>query len=397
MEPRVSKALHIAAVNRLAANDGHWRVPSQAGNGTYMVVIGADQAFHCSCPDFAERLMPCKHIIAIEITIRRETGKDPKVAYTETVKITYSQNWAAYNAAKTGEKDMFIRLLADLVRAVPQPAQRTGRPRLPMADMAFACVYKTYTKFPSRRLACDLRALEDDGVIGSAGSFNSLTNYMRDPAMATALHQLIQLSALPLREIETDFAVDSTGFGTSTQRTWFSTKHGKEITARQWVKAHAICGVRTHVITAAEVTPPNVNDSPMLPELVAATAKSFEIAEVSADKGYSSKFNAEEIERHGARPLIAFKDNTVQPPPGTAWERMWHQFAYHRDDYMDRYHKRSNVEATFRMVKARSGDMLLSKSFAGQQTETLAKLVAHNLCVLVEAHHELGIDPVLTA
>lgn len=233
MEPRVAKALHIAAVHKLAANNGHWRVPSQSGNGTYMVVVGRDETFHCSCPDYETRLMPCKHVMAIEFTIRRETGKDPKLSFSETVKITYSQDWAAYNAAKTGEKDMFVRLLADLVRAVPQPEQRTGRPRLPMADMAFACVYKTYSRFPSRRLACDLRAMETAGHITSAGSFNSLSNYMRSPAMEAALHQLIQLSAMPLAAIETEFAVDSSGFGTANLKTWFSQKHGKEMTSER--------------------------------------------------------------------------------------------------------------------------------------------------------------------
>ena len=34
-----------------------------------------------------------------------------------------------------------------------------------------------------------------------------------------------------------------------------------------------MCGTRTHIVTAAEVTESNVNDSPMLPGLVAATVK----------------------------------------------------------------------------------------------------------------------------
>lgn len=393
MEARQAKALHIAAVNRLEANNGHWRVPSQTGDGNYMVVVGRDEAFHCSCPDYEERLSPCKHIMAIEITIRRETGKDPKVSFSETVKVTYSQDWKAYNAAKTNEKDMFVRLLADLCRSVPQPEQRTGRPRLPMSDMAFACIFKTYSRFPSRRLCPDLRTMADAGYIDAAPSFNSLSNYMRSPAMEAALHQLIQLSALPLAAIETDFAVDSSGFGTANLKTWFSQKHGREITHREWVKVHAMCGVRTHIVTAADVTDSTVNDSPMLPGLVTATAKNFEIAEVSADKGYSSKNNAAEIESHGGVPFIAFKSNAVEPVPGSAWARMYHQFAYNRDDYLSHYHKRSNVETVFSMVKAKTGDSLLSKSMAGYRTEALAKFVAHNLCCLIQSFYELGVEP----
>ena len=47
---------------------------------------------------------------------------------------------------------------------------------------------------------------------------------------------LVELSALPLKAVETDFAVDSSGFGTKNTRTWFSTKHGKMIESRDWRK-----------------------------------------------------------------------------------------------------------------------------------------------------------------
>ncbi|MDQ1370269.1 MAG: hypothetical protein QOF20_2622, partial [Acidimicrobiaceae bacterium] len=73
---------------------------------------------------------------------------------------------------------------------------------------------------------------------------------------------------------------------------------------------------------------------------------------ISADKGYSSRSNATAIEKHGAMPLIPFKSNTVEPPEGTAWARMYHQFAYNRDDFLAHYHRRSNVETVFAMVKS---------------------------------------------
>src|SRR5206468_3829774 len=227
--------------------------------------------------------------------------------------------------------------LADLCRLIPQPPQQTGRPRLPMADMAFAAVYKTYAGSSARRCTTDLRDAQAAGLIDKAPHFNSVLHYMRDTNLTTALRQLVEISSLPLRAVETQFAIDSSGFGTSNMRTWFSTKHGREVQEREWVKVHAMCGTSTHIITAAEVTGGNANDAPFLPQLVETTASNFpNVDEVSADKGYLTKNNAAVIEKHGAVPFIPFKSNSVEPPEGSAWARMYHLFAYQRDEFLER-------------------------------------------------------------
>jgi len=48
------------------------------------------------------------------------------------------------------------------------------------------------------------------------------------------------MSALPLKAVETDFAVDSTGFSTSRFIKWFNKKYGQEVDNREWVKLHAM-------------------------------------------------------------------------------------------------------------------------------------------------------------
>lgn len=75
MEARQAKALHIAATSKLEARNGRWHVPSQGGNGTYTVAVQGDGTLACTCPDFEERLAPCKHAMAVDITSHRETGK----------------------------------------------------------------------------------------------------------------------------------------------------------------------------------------------------------------------------------------------------------------------------------------------------------------------------------
>ena len=60
---------------------------------------------------------------------------------------------------------------------------------------------------------------------------------------------------------------------------------------------------------------------------------------------------------------------------------------------MEHYHMRSNIESAFSMVKGKFGDSVRSKSDTGQINEVLCKVLCHNICVLVQATHELGIDP----
>jgi transposase len=62
-------------------------------------------------------------------------------------------------------------------------------------------------------------------------------------------------------------------------------------------------------------------------------------------------------------------------------------------DAVEHYHQRSNAETAFSQIKAKFGDSVRSKSDTGQINEALCKILCHNLCVLVQAMHELGIEP----
>lgn len=75
------------------------------------------------------------------------------------------------------------------------------------------------------------------------------------------------------------------------------------------------------------------------------------------------------------------------------WEQMYHYFMMNRDSYLEHYHKRSNVESTFSMVKAKFGDSIRSKTDVGQTNEILLKVLCHNICCLILAIYELNINP----
>jgi transposase len=57
------------------------------------------------------------------------------------------------------------------------------------------------------------------------------------------------------------------------------------------------------------------------------------------------------------------------------------------------YHKRSNVETTFSMIKGKFGERLKSKTEKAHINKLLCKVLCHNLCCVVGAIYELGIEP----
>jgi len=64
-----------------------------------------------------------------------------------------------------------------------------------------------------------------------------------------------------------------------------------------------------------------------------------------------------------------------------------------RDDFLERYHKRSNIETAYSMIKGKFCSALRSKSDTRQINEALCKVLCHNLCCVVQAIHELGTEP----
>ncbi len=72
---------------------------------------------------------------------------------------------------------------------------------------------------------------------------------------------------------------------------------------------------------------------------------------------------------------------------------MLHFYRFHQDEFGKHYHKRSNVETTFSMIKLKFGERLRSKSMTAQTNEVLCKVLCHNICCLIQSIYELGIKP----
>ncbi|MFH0896548.1 MAG: IS5 family transposase [Candidatus Bathyarchaeota archaeon] len=390
-DSRRERGYFMAKTFRITKDEnGSWIVPSASGNGKYTVTLRNDRP-SCTCLGFGVHHLRCKHIYALEAFLKDEIENPPK-----TTKKTYARDWPSINQAQTKEKELFQKLLFDICSDVSSKQYTFGRPALPMADMIFASALKVYSTFSLRRFISDMKEAKEKGYCEKVCSYSTVSNYMRNKDITSILVELIQKSSMPLKSVETDFAVDSSGFGTSKFDRWYSFRYGKEINRHSWIKAHLINGVKTHIITSIKITQRDGGDSPQFGELVSDTAQNFQVSEVSADKAYSSKGNMNLVSELGGTPYIPFKSNAIGKSRGNGsrlWNKMFYYFLYKHDEFNEHYHKRSNVETVFHMLKSKFGDSVRSREWTSQVNEVLLKVLCHNICVLIQEMFELGIEP----
>lgn len=65
LETREQRGIALAKSKGIKQKGALWVVPSQFGNGTYVVEPNGQRP-NCSCPDFEARGIKCKHLYAVE-------------------------------------------------------------------------------------------------------------------------------------------------------------------------------------------------------------------------------------------------------------------------------------------------------------------------------------------
>ena len=310
-----------------------------------------------------------------------------------SIPINYPQNWIAYNLAQTQEKILFLELLYELCSKIPKLKRNSaGRPPANLGEMAFPCCLKIYLDFSSRRSESDIKLAQQLGYLDHTPHFNTVLKYLGTNQLKKVLMKLIEISSLPLKEVEKDFTLDASGFSTVMYGQWLK-KRNVYNEYRSFKKAHVMSGVKTNIITHIEVTDGYVSDSNMLETLVNNTSKNFIMKEVSADKGYLSEKNLGIIFNHGALPFIPFLKSVRKTSEDKLpiWNAMFRLFRDHKEEYMQHYHKRSYAESVFSMMKRKFGSNLRARNSLAQENEVLCKALCHNICVLIQEMFELGI------
>jgi transposase len=397
MDAREQKGIIIAAMCRIERQGKTWLVPSQSlAEKRYEVNLEGQGA--CTCPDHQEAGFVCKHIRAVKLVVRRETNVDGSITETKTVTFeerkTYRQDWPKYNLAQSQEKERFQVLLHDLCGRLPDfVREKAGRKPHSVRDSVFSMAYKVYSTFSARRFATDLRDAHERGFLSKPIPGMKVLAFLENPEFTPILFDLIERSAMPLKAVESNFAVDSTGFSSCRFETWYDHKYGVNRRKAMWVKLHAAVGVKTNIVTSVRILDKDSADCPQFAPLAKSTAKNFTINEVSGDKAYLSAENVELVAQMGGEAFIFPKTNTTGGKGGL-FEKMFHYFQFRQEEFLAHYHKRSNIESTFSAIKRKFGDSVRSKTDVAMANEALCKVLCHNICCVIMEQCVLGIEPV---
>jgi transposase len=393
MNPRQEKGLAIAQTRQIKKLEDGFAVQSQNSKRFYFV----DNEGQCTCPDCQKGLSDkCKHAFAVEYYLQKITMTKEGKTVIETKRLTYPQAWSAYNKSQQEEKARFLELLNDLIEVPVETEKRSrGQPKISKHDLLFSSALKVYSQFSLRRFMSDLQEAKSKGFIQKKACFASVGHFMQKEELIPVLKELIEKTAIVLKSVETTFAIDSTGFRTTKFDDYCREKHktGKQ---HKWLKLHAVCGTKTNIITACEVLEEYSNDNPQFVPLISTTANNgFDLQEVYADKGYTSRKNLGLVQELGGTPYIPFKkDASTRSSKSLLWRKMFHYFQYNQEEFMKHYHARSNIETTFMALKAKFNDCLKSKTNTAQVNELLLKVLCFNIVQVIHETNELGINAI---
>src|SRR3989338_7660279 len=196
-------------------------------------------------------------------------------------------NWHSYNESQTKEKLLFAHLLKELCSIIKEPLHFRGRKPATIRHQVFCMCMKTYEKTSSRRVISELELCKRARYLYRLPHFNSIINYFNNPNLTLLLKELIEISAMPLAQIERRFAVDSPGFSLRILSERWSHAKLKFLEHHKYLKAHIIYGTYSNIATSCEVTNGSSHDSPQFKTLLAEASKHFAIEELSADLAYS--------------------------------------------------------------------------------------------------------------
>lgn len=375
------------AVCRIAKDE--WRVKSQKTAGKFYTVKRFLGRHVCNCPDFQERLLPCKHVFAVDYS-EQNPVKPPRPAVAAEEK---KRDWPLYNETKPSAPSRVAVMLGDLVHMLDNPPPQPGNQPLKPSELLFSAVMKSYVMESGRDFSGDVqRQWVNEGFLSRCYHFNTIAQFMRRPTTGWILRALIRETARPLHDIlgPKALVIDSTGFATSCSSLWYDHKYGRT-RKRTYNKLHIASDAMTHVVVDAWATDEDGADTAQLPLLLAGSLLAYDPDDVCADAIYTSAKNYRLVEDAGAMPFMPPRRGMTGK--GSAlMERLFHAFRSEDPEVLRRYHRRSQVESVAFMIKSQFGGAVKARSVVGRVNELFAIVLCHNLNTLVMVAAEYHLD-----
>lgn len=175
-------------------------------------------------------------------------------------------------------------------------------------------------------------------------------------------------------------SIDATGLESRHTSRYYVWRRGNKRHARYtFPKLTLVCHTHSYLFASALVTAGPSQDSPQFPATLRSAMRRLPIDRLLADAGYDGEHNhvLARCELGIRSTVIALnKRNSRKWPTGRFRRQMRRRF--HRRIYGRRWH----IEAAISQTKRRLGPALRSTSETGRNTESLLRVITHDLMIL---------------
>ncbi len=256
-------------------------VPSETTPGVwYIVFFDEDEGkWVCFCLDYEDRHRDCKHIVSVANLFYPELA--PKVTETMRAAVAKKRPYVGVKRlphipmkyesglAESTRKDHALmrqpervrQLLEDLSATLnrkynKKKRSRGGQPMLP-GDRVLAMVWRAHVRVALRPFSCNMRQLRELGSIRKTRCKSTLIKYQKGSDTTLLLMEAYRIVISALRNLETTFIIDGTGFSPMYVSNFCEMKHGDGDVrpGTQWLNLHAMIGQKSKAIVGFVLTP----------------------------------------------------------------------------------------------------------------------------------------------
>lgn len=205
---------------------------------------------------------------------------------------------------------------------------------------------------------------------------------------------LVQAQCLNLFDGKVCLAIDSTGLEERhASRHYLGRCHKTKCRQRFWTKLATACHIDTHLILAAKVTRGPGNECVLWKPLLREACRYLPIDTALADAAFDSEQNhILGRQKYGVR-------LTIIPLNPRTHGRKWPQTNYRRQmkrRFLCRvYRQRNQAESTFSQHKRVLGTNLRARRTSTRRSETLLRIIAHNVMILLFCPQRVATEPPL--
>jgi transposase len=229
----------------------------------------------------------------------------------------------------------------------------------------------------------------------TAFSYKTIERSYGNPSVRDILDEVFELTQLPIRDLEQEFGPDASGLATSNKQNYENDRQ-KNQTQQGYDKVLVMVGLKYKLFAAFKYADSPVdNESPYFEELLAKTAKRYaRVGLVAGDAAYLSRHNCNLVAAlGGVARFYPKKGTTLRQKGSPAWRKMLEELTADPQKWLEDYHKRSNVEGSFSILK-RDNPLALRKKLAERrEQEAFGRACNQNLKRLCYLNYTENIDP----